>query len=153
MATPTAAPRRLPVTAIVIGAITVIVLIAGLFYLSRPASKVNDAVPSAEAKAYLSHLQLSDVSMKATENFMKQQVLEIEGKITNNGPRPIKRIEVECIFPGLSDPVVYRERVPIVTTELAPNQTRQFRLPFDRLPDSWNQAMPRLVIAQIVFGG
>jgi hypothetical protein len=153
MARPTAAPRNIPPVAVAIGAAALVVLVAGLVYLSRPAPKTQEKTPSAEAKAYLPHLQLSDVSMKATENFMKQQVVEIEGKITNNGPRPIKRIEVECIFAGLSEPEVYRERVPVVTTELSPNQTRQFRLPFDQLPDTWNQAMPRLVIAEIVFGG
>lgn len=136
-----------------IGAIAVAVLIVGLVYLNRPVPRKVEIGPSDEAKAYLPNLQLSDVSMQASENLMKQQVVEIQGRITNNGPRTIKRIEVECIFPGLSEPVVHRERVPIVTTELGPNQTRRFRLPFDDLPDTWNQAMPRLVIAQIAFGG
>ncbi len=34
---------------------------------------------------------------------------------------------------------------------LNPNDVRSFRLAFDSLPDGWNQAMPKLVIAQIVF--
>jgi hypothetical protein len=153
MATLPAAPKKIPLAAVVIGAITVAVLILGLIYLNRPAPRTIDSGPSAEAKAYLPNLQLSDVTMQASENLMKQQVVEIQGQITNKGPRTIRRIDVECIFPGLSEPVVHRERVPIVTTELAPNQTKRFRLPFDDLPDTWNQAMPRLVIAQITFGG
>jgi hypothetical protein len=36
--------------------------------------------------------------------------------------------------------------------ELMPGETKEFRLPFDTLPESWNQALPDLVIAQIVFG-
>lgn len=153
MATPTAAPKQVPLVPIVVGAIAAIALIAGLFYLNRPAPKPVESGPSAEAKAYLGNLQLSDVGMQASENLMQQRVVEIEGRITNKGPRTIKRIEVECIFDGLTNAGVYRERVPVVTTELGPNQGRHFRLPFDSLPDTWNQAMPHLVIAEILFGG
>lgn len=149
----TAARKQLPIVPLVIGAIAVLVLIGGLIYLSRPVPKTSDTGPSEEAKAYLANLELSDVNMQASENLMQQRVVEIQGRITNKGPRIIKRIEVECIFDGLNQRSVYRERVPVVTTNLDPNQTRQFRLPFDSLPDSWNQAMPHLVIAQIQFGG
>jgi hypothetical protein len=153
MAPPADARKPVPIIPLVIGAIAVTVLVAALFYLNRPIQKTSDTGPSPDAKAYLPNLQLSDVNMQASENFMQQRVVEIQGRITNKGPRIIKRIEVECIFDGLSDRNIYRERVPIVSTDLNPNQTRQFRLPFDSLPDSWNQAMPHLVIAKIEFGG
>jgi hypothetical protein len=51
--------------------------------------------------------------------------------------------------------VVLRERVPIVSRKiggLAPGEIKNFRLAFDNIPESWNQALPQLVIAQIVFG-
>jgi hypothetical protein len=155
MASPIATRRQLPKAPIVIGALAVVALIAGLSYLSRPVPKAAEQSPSAESKAYLQHLKLSDVQMKATENFMKQQVVEVEGNISNEGTRPIERVDVYCIFSGINGNEVYREKVPIVASKpnqaLGPNQTRSFRLPFDSLPDTWNQAMPRLVIAQIVF--
>ena len=99
------------------------------------------------------NLALSDVSMKASENFMRQRVVEIEGKISNNGPRPLRSIDVYCLFYGVDGRELYRERVPIVPAgaPLKPNQGRAFRLPFDSLPDGWNQAMPKMVIAQIAF--
>ena len=34
---------------------------------------------------------------------------------------------------------------------LKPGETKSFRLPFDDLPASWNQAMPQLVIAGVKF--
>lgn len=153
MASPTAARKQIPTVPLVIGAVALAVAIAALIYLSRPAPKPRDEGPSAEAKAYLPNLQLSDVNMQASENLMQQRVVEIQGRITNEGPRLIQRIEVECIFDGVGHQSIYRERVPIVSSELAPHQTRQFRLPFDSLPDGWNQSMPHLVIAQIQFGG
>ncbi|MBL8220676.1 MAG: hypothetical protein JNL62_15705, partial [Bryobacterales bacterium] len=51
--------------------------------------------------------------------------------------------------------VVLKDRVEIVrvkTGGIQPGETKPFRLPFDTLPASWNQDMPQLVIAEIVFG-
>jgi hypothetical protein len=47
--------------------------------------------------------------------------------------------------------VVLRERVPIVRTTLKPRETKPFRLPFEGVSQNWNQVLPQLVIAQIVF--
>jgi hypothetical protein len=155
MATTSSTRRKIPTALIAVTVVFVAALIAGIVYLSRPVPQREPPGPSPEAKAYLPNLALSDVTMKATENFMKQQVVEVEGKITNNGPRQIKRIDVYCIFRAPNGEEVYRERVPVVqatpTAAFAPGQTRSFRLPFDTLPDNWNQALPNLVIAQIVF--
>ncbi len=156
MAPPAATRKRIPIVAVVVGAAVIAALIGLTVYLSLPAPKPVEQGPSPEARAYLSKLQLSDVNMKATENFMKQQVVEINGKIANKGDRRLQRVDIYCIFEGTDGHPVYRERLPIVQSAkggpLEPGQDRGFRLPFDTLPDTWNQAMPHLVIAQIVFG-
>jgi hypothetical protein len=95
-------------------------------------------------------LQLSDVSTQASENLMQQQVVEVQGKITNHGTRKLAVVEVYCLFYGADNREIHRERQPIVK-DLAAGETRAFRLPFDSLPDGWNQAMPRLAIAKISF--
>jgi hypothetical protein len=140
---------------IVAGVIVVIALLAGLVYLNRPhPNAAQESAASAEARAYVRNLALSDVSMQASENFMRQQVVEIQGKIRNNGPRALKSVDVYCLFSGVDGRELHRERVPIVrstTAPLKPGEERAFRLPFDSLPDGWNQAMPRMVIAQIAF--
>ena len=107
-----------------------------------------------EANAYVRNLQLSDVTMKATANYMKQTVVEIEGKITNAGDRPIEVIEIYCQFYDTYQQLVLRQRLSIVSAKmggLRPGETKSFRLPFDELPASWNQAMPQLVIAGMKF--
>ena len=155
MASPIAVRKKIPVAIIVPTVAFVGALLAGFIYLNKPVQLSAPAGPSPEATAYLPNLALSEVDMKATENFMKQQVVEIVGKITNNGPRPIQRIDVYCIFRGVDGREIYRERVPVFQTAahgpMQPKQTQSFRLPFDTLPEAWNQAMPNLVIAQIVF--
>jgi len=154
MATTGATPSRIP-RGLLVGAAATVVLLAGvLFYLSRPAHNGPAPPVSGEAKAYVSKLNLSDVSMQATENFMKQRVVEIEGNIGNGGNRELYGIDVYCLFFDVSGREIHRERVPVLSRKgppLRPGESRSFRLPFDTLPEGWNQAMPRLVIARINF--
>lgn len=136
--------------------IAVIAVLGGalIWYLQRPPSTAAPPPLSPEAKAYVKHLKLSDVELKATESYMKQQVVEILGKIGNQGDRALDVVEINCVFYDPYGQLVLRQRVPIVSRKmggLKPGETKPFRLPFDNLPPSWNQAMPQLVIAHIQF--
>ena len=134
--------------------VAVLPILAGLIWYANKRSgepSTAPAVVSAEAKAYVQHLGLSGVEMKATENFAGAAIVEITGNITNNGNRALSRVELSCVFYDVSGLVVLKERVPIVRTPLNPGETKPFRLPFEGVPQSWNQALPQLVIAQIVF--
>lgn len=157
MASEPVAKTKIPKTALWMAAAAVAVILVAIIYLERPAKPpANDAAATPEAKAYVSHLELSDVKMAASENFMQQQVVEVQGTIANRGPRPLSAVDVYCLFSGPDGREVHRERAPILSASgsrgpLLPNGTRSFRLPFDNLPDGWNQAMPKLVIARIQF--
>ena len=121
-------------------------------YLDRHAN--GDIPLTDEARAYTRNLQLSDVEMKASENYFQQAVVEIEGKIANAGDRPLDTVEIYCVFRDPYGQLVLRRRLAIVsprTGGLKPGETKSFRLPFDDLPASWNQAMPQLVIAGVKF--
>lgn len=147
--------KKLPFAYSLSGVLVAVALVATVPYLRKPRPEAPQSSPaSPEARAYVSNLVLSDVSMKASENFMKQQVIEIEGKITNNGPRPVQFVEVYCLFRAVDGHEMYRERAPLMRAKTAPvnpKETRPFRLAFDSLPAGWNQAIPTLVIAQITF--
>jgi hypothetical protein len=91
--------------------------------------------------------------MKATANYAGATVVEIIGNITNMGQRPLNRVELNCVFYDSAGLVVLRERVPIVRAAIKPGETRAFRLPFEGIPQSWNQSLPQLVIAHIAFEG
>lgn len=137
--------------------IALIVLVFGgaaYWYISQPKVVTGPAPITPEAKAYVGSLQLAEVEMKAIESFASQRVVEITGKITNNGERKLKLVELNCVFADPYGQPVSRERVAIVRASkggLAPGETKSFRLPFDNLPPGWNQALPQLVIAQIEF--
>lgn len=124
------------------------------WFVSRPRPLSNSLPPlTADAKAYVRSLQLSEVTMKATESYVKQTVTEVEGKITNKGDRTVKQAELYCVFYNSYGEVILREKVPIVSSVLKPGESRSFRLPFDDIPASWNNQMPQLVIARIEFAG
>lgn len=146
----------LPAPVVIIAVVVVIGGAVAWYWNSRAGQQgPGGSVVTAEAKAYVRHLRLSEVEMKAHESYLKQQVVEIVGKITNDGNRPLKLVEINCIFYDPYGQVVLRERVPIVgrrTGGLKAGETKSFRLPFDNLPGSWNQGLPQLVIARIIFG-
>jgi hypothetical protein len=124
------------------------------WYLDHAAANRQPPEPpglTAEAKAYVGNLKLSGVDMKATENYAGAAVVEITGQITNAGNRTLERADLTCVFYDVSGLVVFRERVPIVKTTMKPGETKPFRMAFEGIPTSWNQAMPQLVIAHVSF--
>lgn len=112
------------------------------------------AVLTEEAKGYLDSLALSEVHVQAAESYVQGQLVEILGNIGNNGAKAIKLIEVVCVFRDVYGNEAKRERAFIAggrTGSLPAGKTKPFRMAFEGLPASWNQGIPNLVIAQIVF--
>ena len=128
----------------------------GFWYLDRQARNVKppQSVLTPEGKAYVRNLKLSGVEMKATKAYMNQMLVEIVGKIANAGDRRIRSVDLNCVFYDPYGQLVLRERVSIVrerTGGLSPGETKDFRLAFDTIPESWDQKYPQMVIAQVVF--
>jgi hypothetical protein len=138
----------------VAGAIAVLGLVV-FFYMQYVAKHTpTDAPLTPEAKAYVKSLKLSDVEIKANKSYLNQMVVEINGKIGNAGDRALDTVEIYCVFYDSYGQLVLRSRVPIVsprTGGLKQGETKTFRLPFDEIPESWNQQMPQLVIAGVKF--
>ncbi len=154
-ATPEKKRVTIPPVAIVAG-VVVLAGLAGLWYLDRAAKRPPPPPPplTGAARAYVRSLKLGDVEMKAHESYFKQSVVEITGKIGNAGDRVLQKVEINCIFYDPYGQVVLKERVPIVSRKmgsLSPGELKPFRLPFDNVPESWNQMMPQMVIAAIDF--
>lgn len=127
---------------------------AGYFYLSRTSTHTPEPSLTEEGKAYTRNLKLSDVTMKATDSYVGQRIIEIEGKIANAGDRALESVEIYCIFYDGYGQLVLRKRVPIVSPRmggLKPGDAKSFRLPFDEISPNWNEKMPQLVIASMSF--
>lgn len=153
----------IPPVAIVI-AVVVALGLGGFYYLDHRSKQSPPPPPplTGDAKAYLKYLQFvasdgqtpESPKMVAHESYMKQSVVEITGNIRNTGDRVVEVIEINCVFYDPYGQMVLRERVPVVARKmgkLAPGESKTFRLAFDNVPESWNQAMPTMVIARIDF--
>ena len=141
--------------ALVIGSAVALVLGGGIFALARLSGGPKGILElTPEAKAYTKNLKLASVEMKATEAYLGNAVVEITGKITNAGDKPLQQVDLMCVFYDAAGQLLTRERVPIVRAKnggLPVGATKDFRLPFDNLGQNWNQRMPQMVIAGIVF--
>ena len=140
----------------VVFALAAVVGVAGGYFFYQDWMDRAPLLPqlAEEAKAYLPQLELSDVGMKAEESFLQQTIVSIEGKLTNQGDRVLRAVDIHCVFREPYGQEVGRELVRIVGrrgNELPPGETRSFRLAFDNVPGEWNQALPDLYIAQVVF--
>ena len=129
---------------------------AGFWYLDHASKQPPPPPPplTGDAKAYVRNLKLSDVDMTAHEDYLRNRVVEITGKIQNGGDRILQLVEINCVFYDPYGQVVLRQRTPIVSRKaggLSPGDTKPFRLPFDTIPESWNNTMPQMVIARIDF--
>lgn len=150
-------PARQPALGAPVYIIAALIVLGGALFVylqyfsNRPA---RDLPLTPEAKAYARNLNLSDVDMKAKESYLHQMVVEIDGKIGNTGDRNLDLVEIYCIFYDRYGQLALRSRVAIVSPRmggLKPGETKSFRLPFDDIPESWNQTMPQLVIAGVKF--
>ena len=144
-----------PTLYVILAAVLVIAGASFWFLFLRSVPSASQQVTlNPEARAYVGNLGLSEVEMKASENYMKATVVEINGKLTNRGGRPLRLVEINCVFYDPYGQVILRERVAIVKRNgdsLKTGEMRAFRLPFDSIPSSWNQTLPQLVIARIDF--
>jgi hypothetical protein len=150
-----AADRKSSPLIAIVGIVVLLMGGAAWWLLGRTAPPESRPVLTPEARVYLKNLALSEVQMQANESYLNQAVIEIDGKIGNKGERLVKLVEINCVFRDAYGQVVLRERVAIAgrkTGDLGPGETKNFRLAFDSIPESWNKQMPDLVIAQILFG-
>jgi len=148
-------PNKLSPTTLVLalGIVGILGLFGWLTFGPAPAPPPPPKL-SAEGRAYLPNLKLDNVHMQAAESYVNSRLVEILGTVTNAGDRTVKLAEVTCIFRDYNGQEVARERALVIGGRPGPlpaTQTREFRLPFDTIPPTWNQAMPTLVIAQIQF--
>jgi len=157
----------------IVAGIVVLAGLGGFWYLDRISKQTpaGPAPPSAAARDYAKNLRfvgadgvmLENPKMESHESYLQQAIVEISGNLLNSGDRALNSVEVTWLFkdPGTPMPdgtlyqeVIWRERTFLVTKKtggLAPGQFRHFSLSFDNVPDTWNQAMPNLVIAGIEF--
>ena len=146
-----------------IGAGVILVILAGVFFLSRHRNENSGLPPEAP---YASNLQINDLHMSQAQNFVGAQATYVEGKIANTGSRTVNGIVTEAVFRNSLGEVVGRETQPLMFLEerpgyqdvvnlkqhpLQPNENQPFRLTFEHISNDWNQGLPELRVMRVDF--
>jgi uncharacterized protein DUF2393 len=141
-------------------AVGVVVVVVGVIVLfSRSAPK-----RPAEPPPYAANLKLSDLKMSVAENFVGAKVTYIDGTVTNTGDQTVIRAVIHVNFKNSMDQIAQAEDVPLhvlqiggpypdavdlMTSPLAPRQSKPFRLTFEHISADWNQAYPELRVTDV----
>ena len=144
--------RGLP-AGVIAGVLFAAAVLAGFVFLaSHRSGPAPPAPPSQEAIAYADHLAVVDLHLSAEGNFLGQQVVYLDGKLTNRGDKTLRQLKVRLYFRDTLNQVVLREDQEVVkasSAPLAPGEAREFRLLFDRIPDSWNRQVPQFQLVSL----
>lgn len=129
------------------GIIFVAVVLSVLFLLSGRQQAPEPPQPlSEDALAYSSQVLLTDLRMSAEANFLGQEVVYLDGKITNHGSMAVRQLVVRLFFYDVLSQVVLKEDREVLRSTSAPlgsGEARDFQLRMDRLPLSWNRGAPQ----------
>jgi len=97
-------------------------------------------------------VQITDLHLSAEENFLGQQVVYLDGKMTNRGSQLIRQLQVRLYFHDTLNQVVLRDEQEVLgarSEPLKPGQTREFQIRFDQIPDTWNRQVPQFEIVSL----
>ncbi len=151
--------RTTPWAAIGFGVVFVAVAF-GLIWLLATSRKTSVQQPN----PYAAKLNISDLKLSTAQNFVGASVIYVDGRVMNSGSMTVVHATVQAEFRDDMNQVVLREQVPLMLTAqrpgysdsvdlghapLKPGETREFRLTFEGVPGSWNQAYPDLRVYQV----
>jgi hypothetical protein len=142
------------------GAAVVLLLVAGVFLWTRSQKSSGLAAEpplpmTAVELAYAANVHFSDIQMARATNFLNQELTYVAGTLTNDGPRPIRRVEITIEFRDSLGQVVLREtrRVPGRAADpIAPGEHRDIQFVFEHIPLEWNRQYPALRVTGLLLG-
>jgi hypothetical protein len=114
---------------------------------TRAARSQRRAALTAEEKAYLQHIEITEAKVSAATNFLGDMVTYMDAKVTNTGARPVRQVDLRLEFSDMLNQVVLRETAHPITARmppLKPGETRAIRVTFEKMPAEWNQAPPTI---------
>jgi hypothetical protein len=150
----------LVIAAAVVLAVTVVLVLA----LGHGKNAPQVTPISAQPDAYAPSLAITNLAMSESANLAGGKVTYLDGHIANSGSRTVAGITVQVLFRNYAHEVAWNEtqplnlirtRDPYVDIEplsaapLKPGDSKDFRLIFDTVPDSWDGAFPEIRIIHV----
>lgn len=149
---------------VIAGVVIALIVIAVLLMGRGPAPPNPGGTALAPPAAYAKDLAITNLRMSQSSSVVGFTQTYIDGEITNHGTKTLTGITVQVVFRDFTGKVgqkntmpmnLIRTRQPSVDVEpvsaapIAPGETREFRLIFDHVTDSWNQQYPEIQVTAI----
>ncbi len=145
---------------LVLAAIVVFVIAAGLWFLFKPTPAPQPGTlqlvvtprMSDSEKDYAKNLRVENIAMSRAENFLHQEVTVLNAEVVNAGPQAIAALELSVEFSDEMNQVVLREARAVLGTPpavLASGERRSFEISFDHVPPSWNMQLPAVSVTSL----
>ena len=147
-------------------AVAALILAAFLFYLPRtPRRGPNPTAADVPQQPFGQQLQLTNVKVQPSP---AGGSVYIQGTVSNASPKKVNEVTVVARFKDKDGNVVHQDTVPMqalpkdtantvavsfAEDPLNPDGTKEFRLAFDNVPDTWNHEAPALEVAHVGFPG
>ena len=140
------------------GAGVVLVLLAGLWLLtrsaqpSRPGTQKLPFGPAEQAYAGQIHLQSGEMSHAA--NFLNQEFIYVDGSVSNDGARTVRGLDATFEFRDALDQVILRDTERVIepaAEPLAGGSQRNFRVTFEHVPSAWTQQYPSISVTGLTL--
>jgi hypothetical protein len=130
--------------------------LVGGWVLLRPQVEPSGtpAALSADEKAYLSKISVTDARMSAAQNFLGDTITFLDAKVTNQGSRTVRDVELKLEYVDMFGQVVLRNFTHAISARalpLPPGKTRDFQVSYDHMPADWNQAPPKITVTRVAF--
>jgi hypothetical protein len=153
-------PER-PIPKVILTAAVAIAALLVFYFLfagpkSPPFVRNRSHLPyGAAEQAYASKLQIENVVVSRTENFVHQEITSLSAELLNKGDRSLKAVEITVEFSDEMHQVVLRESRILfggAAAPLSPGTRREFEISFEHVPSSWNMQQPSVIISGMEFG-
>jgi len=144
---------RAPIV-LLVGAAAALLLIGAFYLVGRltppPPKAVEQPLPMGPPEQeYAPQIKFLEPKVARAANFLNQEVTFVFGTVLNNGPRPVRQIEITLEFHDVFNQVVLRDKQRLFSptaVPLAPGDRRDIQLGYETLPAQWNQAYPTIQI-------
>jgi len=143
------------------------VVAVGLWITLSPSQTPHPPVPEnlpplgTEEEAYGKNIDVGRLQLSRWANFLGQEVIYLDGVVSNRGDRSVAVLEVTLEFKDPYGQVVLRETIrPIggklsaygaLQGPLAAGESREFRAGFEHMPADWNQGGPDIRVSGLLL--
>ena len=150
---------------VIAGVVIALIVIAVLLMGRGPAPATSaGGTGLATPAAYAKNLAITNLRMSESSSVVGFKQTYIDGDITNKGTETLSAITVQVVFRDFQGKVGQKNKMelelirthqptvdvePVSAAPIAPGQTREFRLIFDHVTDSWNQEYPEVRVIAV----